>query len=727
VLVESPAKAKTIEKYLGKGYEVSATLGHIIDLPKNKIGVDVEKKYKPEFEVMPDKMKVVSGLKKKLPKKGSEGEVFLAMDPDREGEAIAWHTANALKLKNPKRITFHEITKDAVLKAISNPSEIDQNLVQAQFARRVLDRLVGYKLSQLLWKKMWYGLSGGRVQSVALRLIVEREEEINKFIPEEFWEIFANAQSGKKSIKPALTSINGKKYTAKNSQEVDEIEKSVVGEDLVVEDVKKKAVSKHAYPPFTTSTLQQAANNLLGYTAKRTMAIAQILYQGGYITYMRTDSVNLSEIAIKDIRKKILTDYGQKYLPEKPNYYKNKARISQEAHEAIRPTDVNVSASVIEQKFGKIEAKLYTLILKRAIASQMSNRESEILTASLTCKGRDGKNYGFKLSGEKVTFEGYRVMWGNSDADGEKFAAVENVEKGEVYNCKELEKFQKFTKPKPRYTEATLVKKLESYGIGRPSTYATIISTIIERGYVGKLQKMLFPKDVGIVVNGFLKKNFERLVDYEYTAKVEGEFDDIAEGKLEYFPFIDSQYKPLVDELDSANKNVNKEDVVVLGDSEEKCPECGGPMIVKLGKYGKFLSCKKFPECKGIKGLNGDNGDSGNGEAGQGELKFDEEKFLPAPKCPKCGKEMHLRSGRFGNFWACVDYPKCKGVASLLLKEKCPECGSPLVERKGRWGKSFTGCSGYPKCRYIKKNLKSGGRKGSKVSRKGKTKKSRKD
>jgi len=385
----------------------------------------------------------------------------------------------------------------------------------------------------------------------------------------------------------------------------------------------------------------------------------------------------------------------------------------------------NMSFEEIEKKYSKDGLKLYKLILNRAISSQMANRQSEIITAEISCKGKDGQTYGFRLSAEKLLFDGFRVVWGSEEGketEGEdKLALVEGIEEGEVYLCESLDKLQKFTKPKPRYTEASLVKKLESYGIGRPSTYASIISTIVDRGYVGKEQKTLFPKDVGVVVNSFIEQNFMRLVDYEYTAEVESELDDIAIGKVQYAPFIDSQYKPLVKELDDADRNVDKEDVVVLGLSEEKCPECGGKMVVKIGKYGKFLSCAKFPECKGIKGL------SGEGDKSDEPLVLDETKFLPASACPKCGGEMVMKSGRYGNFWTCKDYPKCKGVASLLLKENCPECGKPLVERKGRWGKTFIGCSGYPDCRYIKgskgKGKKTGkGRAKTKVEGKGEDK-----
>lgn len=701
VLVESPAKAKTIEKYLGKDYKVTATLGHVIDLPKNKIAVDIENDYEPMFEVMADKKKVINAIKKLIPK---EGKVYLAMDPDREGEAIAHHVSQALKLKDPQRITFHEITKDAVVEAISKPGKVDKDLVSAQFARRVLDRLVGYKISQLLWKKMWYGLSAGRVQSVALKLIVEREEEISKFKPEEYWDFKAHFQNNKHKFIAEIRKLGGKKYIPKTEEEVKNLTEDIKGLDGEISNVGKKMVKKNPYPPFTTSTLQQAANNLLGFSSKRTMALAQILYQDGYITYMRTDSVNLSQQAISAIREVIKNKFGKEYVPEKPNYFKNKSRNAQEAHEAIRPSHFDVSSADIEKKYGKTEAKLYDLIYKRSVASQMKQKVSEVLTIEVSLNGRSNKLYTFVASGEKVIFEGFRKIWGGEIVEKGELQTLLDIEKGEKYLCKDVDYLQNFTKPKPRYTEASLVKALETLGVGRPSTYATIISTIIERGYVGREVKNLFPKDVGVLVSHFLEKNFERLVNYQYTAKVEEDLDEIAEGKVKYTPFIDGQYKPLVNELDNADK-LKKDEVVIIGKSEEKCPECGADMVVRVGRYGKFLSCSKFPDCKGIKGLNGDVGKTSEQEAVVSIDSLDKNKYVIFEKCPECKSLVELKSGRYGLYWKCTNKEKCGKNLSLLLKEVCPECGKNLVERKGRWGKTFIGCSGYPKCRFIKKQV----------------------
>lgn len=367
-----------------------------------------------------------------------------------------------------------------------------------------------------------------------------------------------------------------------------------------------------------------------------------------------------------------------------------------------------MSTVEIAQKVGAMEAKLYDLILRRAVASQMNEKKSEVLNVIMNGTGNDGKVYSFSVGGEKVLFDGYRKIWGEKLSEDSEFQEIQDIKMGQEFNCKSLAKVQNFTKPKPRYTEASLVKALESYGVGRPSTYATIISTIIDRGYVKKIQKNLVPQDVGFVVSDFLSKYFERLVNYEYTANVEADLDNIAEGKVKYVPFIDREYKPLVSELENADKTVKKDDVVILGKSEEKCPDCDAGMVIRVGKYGKFLSCSRFPECKGIKSLAPKAGEGGTAEGAEATANvFNPEKNLPADKCPKCGGEMELKTGRYGNFWACKDYPKCKGVAPLLLKENCPECGKPLVERKGRWGKTFTGCSGYPKCHYIKKNAKS--------------------
>lgn len=691
LIVESPAKAKTINKYLGDDFKVMATVGHIIDLPKSKLSIDIENGYKPLFETIHGKGKIIQDLKKAIPK---DGYVYLAMDPDREGEAIAWHVDSVLGFKDTKRVLFYEITKEAILDAIKKPLDININLVEAQKARRVLDRLVGYKLSELVWKKIWYGLSAGRVQSVALRLIVEREESREAFNSEEYWEFFVDIVNRKgESLRAKLIKKDGRKYIPSTLEEVNKIENLLGQSPYEVVDILKKHVKRHAYPPFTTSTLQQMANNVLGYSAKRTMGIAQNLYQAGVITYMRTDSLNLSQKAIDDIRILIKKRYGKEYLPEKPNYYKTKSKNAQEAHEAIRPTDFNLTKVEIESKFGSAEAKLYDLIWKRAVSSQMNEKEAEILTIYIECKDKKHPLYTFSFGGEKILFDGFRKVLGGVKEE-KNLQEISTISKGDILAWKEFVKEQKFTLPPARYTEATLIKKLEELGIGRPSTYATIISTIQSRDYVLKEDKMLLPTDIGRVVTNLLRNNFKRLVDYKYTAKVENELDNIANGKSKYIPVIDAQYKPLVIEIEKAETDVKKEDIVILSTSEEKCPVCGSEMFVRLGRYGKFLSCSKFPKCKGMKDLS-DKTDS-----------IDFVKYMKPEKCPKCGNKLLLKNSKFGKFWACEKYPECKGTIPLLLNEKCPECGGNLVERRSKWGKTFVGCSTYPKCKYIKKDIK---------------------
>ncbi|HKM19617.1 MAG TPA: type I DNA topoisomerase [Candidatus Dojkabacteria bacterium] len=697
LIVESPSKAKTINRYLGKDFKVLATVGHIIDLPKSKLGVDVENDYELLWEQIYGKGKVVKELKKAIPKNGN---VYLAMDPDREGEAIAWHTANSLGLKDPKRVTFHEITDSVIKEAISKPNKIDMNLVDAQKARRVLDRLVGYKLSELLWKKIWYGLSAGRVQSVALRLIVEKEEEREAFKSEEYWDVKVVLKDGEGHILEAkLQKKDGKKYIPKTEKEVEEFQKKIGDSKFVVKDIVKKKVSKHAYPPYTTSTLQQSAYNTLGFTSKRTMSVAQILYQAGYITYMRTDSTTLSKKAIDGIRKLVEERYGKGYIPEKPNYYKTKSKNAQEAHEAIRPTDFYMDSERVGKELGDTAKRLYELIWKRAVSSQMSSKEVEVLTVSVVPKDLKSPEYLFVMGGERVLFDGFRKVL-HIKSSQEDLQEMYAMEKGEELEKEKFVNEQKFTQPPARYTEASLIKKLEQLGVGRPSTYATIISTILARGYVLKEEKALLPSDVGRLVTNFLRNNFARLVDYAYTAEVEDSLDAISLGKKEYVPVIDKEYKMLVEGIEKAEKEVKKEDVVILGKSEEKCPECGAEMVIRVGRYGKFLSCSKFPECKGMRDL------AGNMES----LDFD--KYAKPEKCPKCGSGLVLKFGKYGQFWACEKYPECKGVVSLLLKEKCPECGHHLVERRSKWGRKFIGCSNYPDCKYIKNAFK--GKKGKK-------------
>ncbi|MBN2101147.1 type I DNA topoisomerase [Candidatus Dojkabacteria bacterium] len=705
VVVESPAKAKTIERYLGKDYKVAATMGHIMDLPKSKLAVDVDNRYEAKYTVIHGKKKVITALRKLLPQ--NDQNVYLAMDPDREGEAIAAHVAQSLKLKKPSRVVFHEITKDAVLEAVENPENINEDLVEAQKARRILDRLVGYKLSELLWKKIWYGLSAGRVQSVATRLIVERERERLEFKPDEFWNITSYLKKDNdQSFASKLERKNGKKLVPSSEKETKVILTDLDGADWIVDSVDTKSKTQHPYPPFTTSTLQQAANNYLGYSAKRTMQIAQQLYQGvkikgkgqvGLITYMRTDSFNLAQQAVNAIRSRIEKDYGKKYLPEKPKYYKTRSKSAQEAHEAIRPTHFDIHPDDVKESLSSPQYRLYKIIWDRAMGCQMSSMEYNVLEVWIGAVCDKELTYNFFVRGHEVKFDGFaRATGSRLLRTDENVQQISGIQKGDILDCEKIETEQKFTKPRPRYTEASLVKTLEKYGIGRPSTYATIISTVQSRGYVGKEGRYLFPTDLGFVVTDFLVEHFSDIVDYDFTSEVEEDLDEIAEGKMELVPVMDKVYKPLEKDIKIKEKEIDKKDIVILGKSEHKCPECGGEMVIRLGRNGKFLSCAKFPECKGMLGVDGKTL----------EESFDEEKYLKSDPCKECGSRMVLKSGKFGKFWACEKYPDCKTTAPLLLKEKCPECGSNLVERKGRWGKPFIGCSGYPKCRYIKKEKK---------------------
>lgn len=707
LIVESPAKAKTIEKYLGKGYKVLSTMGHVRDLPKSKTGVDTENDYAQDYVTIKGKGALISKIKKSLP---DGGTVYLAQDLDREGEAIAWHVGVALglidedgkskkirgKKVDHKRITFDEITKSAIQNAIKKPRDIDMNLVEAQQARRVLDRLVGYELSPLLWKKIRYGLSGGRVQSVAVRLIVDRERERDAFEATEYWELTVNTKTTNdtilpfdiKSYKGDSFMVNSEKYARDH---IGRIEKSGFVKIL---DVETKEIKKNPPAPFRTSTLQQSAYNKYKFSTKKTMSIAQRLYQGveigdrglvGLITYMRTDSTNMSEEAIGNVRAYISNNYSAEYLEKDARHYKTTSRGAQEAHECIRPTDITITPKVAAGFLDKDDLRLYSLLWNRTVATQMS----QAVYSRLTILGESG-DYLLSNSSQNLVFPGYQILYSAVIAEQENV----NVKKGDSLSIDNIDASQHFTQPPARYNEASLVKTLEKYGIGRPSTYSSIISTIQARGYVEKKSGSFEPTDTGFVVNDLLVKHFPEIVDYNFTAEMEEDLDEIALGKKEWVPIIDAFYKPFHSLIEKKEKSIDKEDVVVLGESDEVCDKCGASMIVKLGKYGRFLSCSKFPDCKGMKSISEEI-----------DEKF-KEKYLIPKKCEECKGQMILKTGKYGKFWACENYPDCKHIVGLLLNEKCPECGENLVERKGKWGRSFTGCSGYPDCKYIKKEIK---------------------
>ena len=687
VIVESPAKAKTIEKYLGKDYKVLASFGHVRDLPKGSLGVDVDKNYQPKYVISTKAKKTVSQLKAEADK---AQHLYLATDLDREGEAISWHLLSALKWNKPyDRITFSEITKSALIHAISNPRQINSNLVDAQQARRVLDRLVGYKLSPLLWKKISGGLSAGRVQSVAVRLIVEREREIRNFKPEEFWQIAVELSKidDEKKFRASLLKIDGKtlgKLEIKTAEQADEVRKSLTGAQYVVDSVESRESIRRPSAPFTTSTLQMEASRKLGYSAKQTMMLAQRLYEDGKITYMRTDSTNLSADAVTAIRKQVSAEYGDNYLPTGAQVFQTKTQRAQEAHEAIRPTNVEEKVATSDSQ----QQKLYELIWKRAVASQMQNAIFDVVEVYVSAE--TDKKYIFLAKGETLKFDGFmRVyMEGKDDEVLEDEYDIPVVDKGEQLKFWQLFTSQKFTEPPKRYSEATLVKKLESLGIGRPSTYAPTLATIQDRGYVILQDKRFVPEEIGEMVNDLLVNNFPNIVDYKFTAKMEEEFDDIADGKSKWQQIIDAFYVPFAKELAEKEGAINKSEVIGGGEVDEKCPECGKNLTLRMGRYGKFLACSGYPECRFSKPL----GDDKN-----------EEKVVSEEKCPECGGALNLKQSRFGKFWACENYPKCKYTQNINKPTgvKCPDCkDGDVVQRRTKRGRIFWGCSKYPKCKY---------------------------
>ncbi len=695
LIVESPAKAKTISKYLDGKYTVKASVGHVRDLPKsNKKAIDIEGGFIPHYEISKGKEKVVEEIRALAAK---ADEVLLATDPDREGEAIAWHIKEAIGLKKPKRVVFHEITEGAVKEAMLHPREIDNNLKEAQEARRVLDRLVGYDLSGVIWKKVRYGLSAGRVQSPALRIVMEREREIRAFISHTFWIITADVTS---KAKVPFTLICEKEPTEK--KEVDTILEVGKKEEWKVKDVKETKAERKPRAPFITSTLQQSASSRLGLAPSRTMGIAQKLYEAGHITYMRTDSTNLSQVAVAEIAKVIEKKYGKENLGLRT--YAKKSKNAQEAHEAIRPTHFSEEAAGANED----EKKLYRLIWQRTVSSQMADAKTlrtkmivqvgspaENFSEGKTLEGR-GKIPDFAINGSQVLSPGW--LLGDPRARGED-VELPKVVVGEVLALVEMKTEEKQTEPPPRYSEAGLIKELEKRGIGRPSTYASIMKTIEDRGYVQKINKALCPTDTGDVVSTFLENNFAHYISDTFTAEMEDELDQIAEGKRSYVKTLTDFYKPFLKEVKAKDK---LDKVTNLGDAppEFKCPKCGADMIIKLGKTGKFMSCSKFPDCLGARNMEG--------------------KELEGPKetgeiCPDCGGKLVLREGRFGQFISCANYPKCKYIKKDPELEKknstgvqCPICKEGMMtERRGRFG-LFYSCSNYPKCKHIIKSKPTG-------------------
>jgi DNA topoisomerase I len=708
VIVESPTKAKTISKILGPKYVVKASMGHVRDLPKSKMGIDVKHNYEPSYMVPMDKKKTVKDLKSSL-KKGTN--LYIATDEDREGEAIGWHLLQAMEVdekKTPvKRIVFHEITEPAIKEAIAHPRMIDQDLVDAQQARRILDRLVGYELSPLLWKKVRYGLSAGRVQSVAVRLIVDREREIQAFKAEEYWSVDAIFAKGKEEFSAILLKYKGKDLKIGNEKDAKKVLKDIDGSLYDVTKVEEKDVKRYPSPPFTTSTLQQEAARKLGFSVKRTMIVAQQLYEGiehhrghtGLITYMRTDSVNISEIALKQAKEVITKDFGKEYALSVPRYYKGR-KGAQEAHEAIRPADLSLKPEEVKQYLDKDQFRLYELIWMRTLACQMKEAELKALSVDIVPSKAD--EYIFRATGQTISFPGFmRAYVEGSDQPEEDLQNQEKLlpalSKGDRVKEKSVTPNQHFTKPPARYTEASLVKKLESEGIGRPSTYAPTITTIMARGYVEKENKQLKPTDLAEVVTDMLVKHFAKIVDYDFTVEMEESLDSIAEGKKKWVPVINDFYIPFHKLIMEKQETIKKEDIVNLKETEEKCEKCGSPMIVKLGRFGKFLSCSNYPKCKNARPMEGGK------EVEKTAEQKDLEKKLSGKKCDKCGSPMEVKHGRFGDFLGCSGYPKCKNIQSIVKPTgvKCPVCkDGQIIERRARkTGKLFYGCNRFPKCK----------------------------
>ncbi|MGQ0543591.1 MAG: type I DNA topoisomerase [Blastocatellia bacterium] len=761
VIVESPAKAKTINKYLGEDYTVLASIGHIKDLPMKDLGVDVDNNFEPHYEVIPDSKKrnnkkIVSDLKKAA--KTSDA-IYLAADPDREGEAICQHLAEEIVPKKPVipifRVMFNEITKNAIKDAFKEPKQIDKNLVDAQQTRRILDRLVGYKVSPILWKTIGGRLSAGRVQTVAVRLVVEREREIEAFVKTEYWSIIANltaalppnfdaklqkiedktVKSGKfdEDLKPSEVHI-------KSQDESDAIVAEAEKESFVVDSVATKERKRNATPPFITSKLQQEAARKLGFSVKRTMTVAQKLYEGieigsegavGLITYMRTDSTRVSDAALENVRGFIVGEYGESYLPAKPTAYKSK-KGAQDAHEAIRPTDVIRTPDSLKDLLGTDELKLYRLIWQRFVASQMTPAVFDQTTIDIKA-GR----FTFRATGSVQKFDGFLKVYQEgrdekpSDADDDdEERNLPAVKEGESLKLNSVTPEQHFTEPPPRYSEATLVKALEEKGIGRPSTYAAIMTTIQDREYVEKIESRFHPTPLGTTVNDLLVASFDDIFNTTYTARMEEELDEIEDGKLDWRAALHEFYGKFAKDLENAAEVIkNKKKTSIPTD--EICEKCGSGMVIKFGRFGQFLACENYPECKNTREVSKKKSETENGA--EGESPETEE----IPICELCGKEMALKKGRFGSFYGCTGYPECKNIRKIAkgdqkpsappvpLDEICPKDGAHLVRRQGRFGE-FVSCSNYPKCDYIKRETtgiacpKCGGDIAVKKSRRGK-------
>ncbi len=705
VIVESPAKARTVGQILGRKYVVAASMGHVRDLPKSTLGVDPEQEFTPKYLTMKDKRDLVKGLKEAGEK---ASEIFLATDPDREGEAISWHLQAAAgwdkNAKPPKRVVFHEITKQAVEEAFEHPREIDMELVNAQQARRILDRLVGYEISPLLWLKVQLGLSAGRVQSVALRMIVERERAIAAFVPVEWWSL--EADLFKDSDPPAnrsvftatLQSLKGarRKLSIGDEDTARSLESELKGAAYSVDSVEKKPRRQRPAPPFITSTLQQEAGRKLRFTAQRTMALAQQLYEGlnvgsegsvGLITYMRTDSVNVADTAVRETRDYIRGRYGKEYTPDKPRTYRTRSKNAQEAHEAIRPTSIRRTPQEMATYLDRDQLRLYTLIWERMVASQMADALLEATTVEIdaACAGPSGNVYRFRATGSVLKFPGFRAVYleGRDDSPDPEVGALPELASGDGLTNQELHANQHFTQPPPRFTEATLIKEMEDNGIGRPSTYAPTIATLVEREYVQREQRRLSPTELGCTVTDLLTEHFANVMDLNFTARLEEDLDSVAQGDQDWVPMLREFYGPFHQAVSAAEKAFSP-----------ACEKCGEPMTMMMGRFGRFLACSGYPACQNTRNMRNN-----------AERPPDEE---TDEVCEKCERPMVIKTGRYGRFIACTGYNAaenpCDNRRNIVKKSEvpCPKCGGDLVERRARKsGRPFWGCANYPKCDFL--------------------------
>lgn len=686
VIVESPAKAKTIKKFLGRGYTVEASMGHIRDLPKSQLGVDPDNNFEPKYITIRGKGELLTKLKKAAK---SADKIFLATDPDREGEAISWHLGHILNIdeKSPCRIEFNEITEQAVKNAIKKPRPINLDLVDAQQARRVLDRVVGYKISPLLWRKVRKGLSAGRVQSVATRILCDREKEIKDFTPEEYWTLKVDfvSEGGKKAFEASYYGLKDKKTELKTKEEVDEVISALAKSDFTVEKIQRGTRKRNAPPPFTTSTLQQEASRKLGFTTKKTMMLAQQLYEGvevkgegsiGLFTYIRTDSTRVSQEAQTDARSAVKDRYGDEYIPETPNVFKGK-KNAQDAHEAIRPTYIHLTPDSLKESLKRDQLRLYKLVYDRFFASQMTPAVYETMSIHIAAG-----DYSFRANGSRKIFPGYTVVYMESNDDGseEKDTNLPNLQEAEKLQLKEWKPDQHFTQPPPRYTEASLVRALEDMGIGRPSTYAPTISTILSRGYVEREAKLLIPTELGFIVNDMMMEYFPTIMDYKFTADMEEQLDMVEDGEMSWRSIISEFYPPFEEHLNHADEAIGK---VEIKDevSDVICENCGSNMVIKIGRYGKFLACPNFPDCRNTKPITEEIDAS----------------------CPKCNSSIVARKSKRGRkFYGCEKYPDCDFISwDLPVKEKCPQCESYMVLKPSKTGSSMIVCSN-KECGYKK-------------------------